>query len=58
MSALRIIIAVLLTLAGIALLGAGLYTWGWESHVIAMPYREMTGLGATLLGLAGWVWFA
>lgn len=58
MSAPRIIVIVLLTLLGAALLIAGIYTWGVDNHVITMPYREMAGLGVALLGLAAWVCFA
>lgn len=58
MTALRIIIAVLLALAGVALVGAGCFTWGVNNHAIGFPYREMVGLGLALIGLAAWVAFA
>lgn len=53
----RIIIAVLLALAGIALLAGGWFTWGVNNHAIGFPYREMVGLGVALIGLAAWVVF-
>ncbi len=58
MSAARIVVIVLLVLAGLALLAAGIATWGINNHVIGFPYKEMVGLGLVLLGLAGWVLYA
>lgn len=58
MSALRIAVIVLLVIAGLVLVTAGIGTWGINNHVIGFPYKEMLGLGLVLLGLAGWVWFA
>lgn len=55
MSALRVTLIVLLALIGLALLVGGLATWGVNNHMIGFPYREMTGLGLALLGLAVWV---
>lgn len=58
MSAMRIVVIVLLVLAGLALVAAGIATWGVNNHVIGFPYKEMLGLGMVLLGLAAWVGFA
>lgn len=56
MSRLRLCIAIGMTILGLLLLIVGLHTWGWDGHVIAMPYKELTGLGGATLGLAAWVW--
>lgn len=50
----RTALAILLALAGIILVVAGLATWGVNNHMIGFPFREMVGLGLVLIGLAAW----